>query len=114
MAKNHSKLCHKIARLCDNEDLGRYLAKSAWIPSAKVTSMLDVTLKTHKEQGHIVPRSLHCGASYAFTGVSSWVRHELKRDFLLNSHVLLRDTRQLISKLRNIVVSDMHFFVKAD
>jgi len=42
-------------------------------------SRLQMTLKTHKPQGEIKPRALHCAPSYAYEGVGRWLSRELRR-----------------------------------
>ena len=70
-------------------------------------------IKTHKDQGEVVCCPIHGTTRFAFSGISRWVSSVL-REVISQQHHIVRDSEDLIAKLKDIVIDNDTWFVKGD
>eukprot|EP00438_Fugacium_kawagutii_P017813 Skav213078 [mRNA] locus=scaffold3042:161882:163195:- [translate_table: standard] len=84
------------------QELGVQLRKSTKMDGAKLISLLNFTVKSHKPQGEVSVRNLHCAGRYSFAGLGLWLQRQFveKLDqvpFLIKSPA---QVKQFVSKIR--------------
>lgn len=78
----------------------------------RAKSFLDITIKTHKDAGEVVPRPIHTSAQHPFAPGMRWLSQELRKS--LDLPHLLRDTQSLIHRLSTHTIPHDHVLVKID
>lgn len=105
----------RIASHLKDEQLGAQLRKTAYMPNSQLISKLPVTVKTHKPQGNVTVRNLHCSQWYAFKGIGLWIQKQLGRR-LAQIPFILKSVREVVPRVCSVgaVLSQEHFLVKFD
>ena len=64
--KRYFQVAHNIQILENSPELGAQLRKSTKLTGACLISRLNFTVKSHKPQGQVSVRNLHCSGKYSF------------------------------------------------
>ena len=82
-------------------------------PARRLITPLGMTIKTHKAQGSIVPRLIHASHGHPFRAGMAYIAAEL-RPTLIAQHHLLKDSADLVAKLRDIELPPDAILFKID
>ena len=86
---------------------------SSMYMGSKWISLMQCTVKTHKTQGEVMCRPIHGTARFAFSGISRWVSAVLRE--ILNQQIhIVRDSEDLIRKIKDIKIEPSMWFMKGD
>ena len=80
---------------------------------AGLVSRIDATIKSHKDAGKVVPRIIHASAAHPFKPLMTWIGQTLSADLKKYPH-LIRDSSDLVMKLRSIRIPKSAVFLKID
>ena len=110
---SYFKMAKRIELFEDSPELGAQLRKTANLPKARLVSRLSLTVKSHKPQGQVSVRNLHCSGTYSFKGIGLWVQHKLaeKLDCI---PFLIKDPSQVGLMLKGIQLDNNVFVLKFD
>ena len=112
--RKYFKLCRAIEDTTDIPGLKSALTSDARKFGARgLTSMLNVTIKTHKPAGAVVPRAIHSSVKHTFAPAMRWSRRILNERLCTFSH-LVRDSADMVQKLDSISVLPNDKFLKVD
>ena len=102
--KRYFQVAHNIQILENSPELGAQLRKSTKLTGACLISRLNFTVKSHKPQGQVSVRNLHCSGKYSFKGVGLWLQKRLASK-LDNIPYLIKNPIQVGLLLRDISLS---------
>ena len=74
---------------------------------------LNITIKSHKDPGEVVPRILHNCADHPFQHLGRWISKILRPALHGYTHIA-RDTNMILRQLTGLVLDRTDMFLKAD
>ena len=113
--QEYYKIVKRIERYTQDGALGNQLRRSLKVDNPRLLSTLKVAVKTHKEQGAISVRNLHCSTCYAFRGLGLWIQRQL--DYRLASvPFVVQSVHEVVPRLaaNGACLDSNHFLVKFD
>jgi hypothetical protein len=93
--------------------LKQILVSELTLPGRSMISTLNVTIKTHKQQGSVVPRAIHAASTHPMAPGMRWLAMTVREGLKSYSH-LLRDANHLLSRLTCLEISGTTRIYKAD
>ena len=102
--------CQKLAKAFGDHKLASMLApKSDQSP----ISHMDLTIKTHKPPGLVVPRNVHCSSNHIFTSGMKLIEQQL-RAYITGYQHILRDSGHMLNQLKDIPIPHRARLIKVD
>ncbi len=96
MMQTYGRLCSAGAKAWQDTAIKGQMAKTAH--EGKIVANLTLKLKTHKEEGAIVPRFLHANANFAFRGLGSYI-NTILMEKVVTLHHIVKDAVDLKKKI---------------
>ena len=87
-------IAKSIGHLHDSSTLCRMLCSDVGKPGFKLVSKIKATIKTHKDDGEVVPRVLHTAPSHMWSPAMRWISWCLPKALSHCSHIV-RDSSHL-------------------
>ena len=89
------------------------MAYKSWSADRTIVSTLNITVKTHKEEGNVSCRDIQANEFDKMGGLSRWLSCELRKRVKTLDHVL-RDSADLVTRLKNVVFPESTLVQTAD
>ena len=107
LVKTYRDICRWVGQRMDDDSLGTTMFRSALFPRATVFSRLQLLVKAQKPPGEVVPRPVHASQNYMFAGLSCWLAQILRTKLQGIAPWLLKDSKDLMARIRNIPRQDI-------
>ena len=107
IARDAHGLCKLIAEVEEEPQLRRELSRPVRANGrGKFISRLQVTCKTHKDQGKVSLRPIHASRGYVLAGPGKWLALQIRRRLKLLAPHLLRDAKDAAARMRNYILNE--------
>ena len=108
---------HICGEICDGLEFGSDLFHHLTVDISRVgstlVSLLDMTIKSHKDFGKVMPRPIHGCSLHAFSGGMRYLSYKIRQS-LGDCHHVIKDSDDFIRTLASIHVQDTDHLINID
>ena len=109
----HAHACKRLAHAMKDQSLFPALLHDWWSCKTSLFSVLQVTIKTHKDPGEVEPRQLHTTPYHPMRPAMRFISWQLNK-VLRQQHHIIRDSADFAKKISSITVPSDALIVRFD
>ena len=109
----HAHACKRLAHAMKDQSLFPALLHDWWSCKTSLFSVLQVTIKTHKDPGEVKPRQLHTTPYHPMRPAMRFISWQLNK-LLKQQHHIIRDSADFAKKISSITVPSDALIVRFD
>eukprot|EP00959_Pyramimonas_sp_CCMP1952_P216215 4522140-Pyramimonas_sp.AAC.1 len=114
IVRRYHRLCRLAGAAAEDESLGPLLSRTTRRSNSHAVSVLQLTVKDHKQDGEVTCRPIHATPNFMFAGLSAWLRAVLSKKLDEVAPQLISDSHDLKDRLLCLHPDMNWHFLKID